>query len=457
MADDAKFLLLPLLLLLACGASALDRPRAPRSRTANSDAQWLDQPLDHFSNTTTTTFRQRWYEVLTHWRAPDGPLILALGGEGPQDTPYGVGDEAEAVARRTGAAVLTLEHRFFGQSLPFAEHTVRNLKYLTVEQELEDLAHFLRWYHAHKGWAARRKTLVLGGSYAGMVAANMRYAHPELVDAAWSSSGVVDAVLNFTAFDLQVAVSLGPVCAELVRRAGEQVEALLRTDNAAAKRLFGAEGMSDDDLLWMLSDASTIPPQYGRASELCTPMAAANDAGESLAVALAAFCNSTFYPKYCAGAGPYLYSDELMRKTAADQDWSAQRAWWWMVCNQLAYAQAYPGELGVRSARIDLAFHKRKCDAVYGPGVWPPDTAAFNAKYGGSHPKATNVFFINASGDPWQWAGVRRTLSKSQQAYLMVGPDVGHCRDLHGPTSTDPVDVKAARLAGEEFVAPLLQ
>ena len=461
-------------LLLALGCRGLDEPRRAMSHaeqvvlaklSANHGPYYYDQVVDHFggSSTSNRTFKQRYYVVDDHWAKPNGPFILYIGGESPLNAPKGVnGDEFEVLAKQNKAAVLSLEHRYFGKSLPFPDLSTEHLRYLDVEQELEDLAGFIRsmqaQVNAEHGLPSthRNKVLIIGGSYAGMVASHARYVHPEVFDVAWSSSGVVDAVYNFTEFDLQVAVSVGQRCAEVLRRATEEVDALLITDNAYVKALFGASGMSDDDLMWMLSDAETLPPQYGKAESLCEPMVAAYDAGEDLAVAFARFCNDTFYPGYCAGAGPYLYSDELMRNTTATEEWSSQRAWWWCVCNQLSYAQSYPGELGIRSPRVSLDFHKRKCDAVYGVGVWPPKTKAFNEKYGAKNPKATNVVYINASQDPWQWAAVRRAISSDKPAYLMTGERVGHCRDLH-VSPDDPVDVLRVRKAAEAFVAKFLQ
>ena len=451
-------------------AVCLDHPKASPKHVMKAPGArayptyYYDQVVDHFggSSTSNRTFKQRYYVMDDYWAKPNGPFILYIAGEGPQEGPAGVNDELEVLAKRSGGVVLTLEHRFFGKSMPFPDLRTEYLRYLDVEQELEDLAAFVKYFqaqvNAEHGLPSthRNKAVSVGGSYAGMVSSHLRYAHPEVIDVAWSSSGVVDAVYNFTEFDLQVALSVGQRCAEVLRRATEEVDALLITDNAYVKALFGASGMSDDDLMWMLSDAETLPPQYGKAESLCEPMVAAYDAGEDLAVAFARFCNDTFYPGYCAGAGPYLYSDELMRNTTATEEWSSQRAWWWCVCNQLSYAQSYPGELGIRSPRVSLDFHKRKCDAVYGVGVWPPKTKAFNEKYGAKNPKATNVVYINASQDPWQWAAVRRAISSDKPAYLMTGERVGHCRDLH-VSPDDPVDVLRVRKAAEAFVAKFLQ
>jgi hypothetical protein len=461
----------PVLLLLLCTLGTALASVYPRfgQRPAASDssaryaAQWLQQPLDHLSATDKTTFAQRYYVVSDYWAAPNGPFILYIAGEGPQDGPGGVDDEITVLAKQNKAAILTLEHRFFGQSLPFTELTTANLRYLNVEQELEDLAYFAKYYQAliNKQYSKTSRNLLLavGGSYAGMIASHLRYRHPDIIDGAWSSSGVVNAVYNFTDFDLQVAVALGQKCAQIVRRASDEIEVMLAggtESNQRVKALFNATGMSDDDLMWMLSDAETLPPQYGMRSRLCDPLEAAFDAGKDIVQAYADVCNGFFYPAFCSGAGPYLYGDALMLETSATTPYAAQRAWWWFVCNELAYAQTYPGPLGIRSPRITLEWHGRKCDTVFGKGVWPPNTVAFNNLYGGAHPKATNVFYINSSQDPWRWAGVLKTLSASQPAYIMTGTEVGHCRDLHKPASTDPIDVVAARTKAETFFKTIL-
>lgn len=182
-----------LLILICFGiANALDRPRGSRvPRLAAYPEKWWQQKLDHFDSSS-PTWPQRYFEVLDNWRAPDGPFILYIAGEGPQDGPAGVGDELAVVAKQNGAAVLTLEHRFFGKSLPFADLSVPHLRFLTVAQELEDLAAFMVFYqktvNAKYGRpeTARNKVLAAGGSYAGMIASHLRFVHPEIVDVAWS-------------------------------------------------------------------------------------------------------------------------------------------------------------------------------------------------------------------------------------------------------------------------------
>ena len=52
----------------------------------------------------------------------------------------------QILAKKFGAAVVSLEHRYYGKSSPFKSHTTENLKYLSSKQTLFDLAVFRQWY-----------------------------------------------------------------------------------------------------------------------------------------------------------------------------------------------------------------------------------------------------------------------------------------------------------------------
>lgn len=73
-----------------------------------------------------------------------GPLILYIGGEGEA---YPAGGFTLKIAKQFKGIVATLEHRFYGESQPFGKnensYSIENLKFLTHEQALEDLANFI--------------------------------------------------------------------------------------------------------------------------------------------------------------------------------------------------------------------------------------------------------------------------------------------------------------------------
>jgi hypothetical protein len=52
------------------------------------------------------------------------------------------------LAKKFGAAVVSLEHRYYGRSLPFKSTTTENLRFLSSKQALFDLAVFRQYYQA---------------------------------------------------------------------------------------------------------------------------------------------------------------------------------------------------------------------------------------------------------------------------------------------------------------------
>ena len=52
----------------------------------------------------------------------------------------------QVLAKKFGAAIVTLEHRYYGESSPFEDLTSENLKYLSSNQALFDLAAFRKFF-----------------------------------------------------------------------------------------------------------------------------------------------------------------------------------------------------------------------------------------------------------------------------------------------------------------------
>jgi hypothetical protein len=58
------------------------------------------------------------------------------------------------LAKQMGAAIYFVEHRYFGESLPFGNNTwdAANLFYLTADQALADYAYFLTELKSTMPW-----------------------------------------------------------------------------------------------------------------------------------------------------------------------------------------------------------------------------------------------------------------------------------------------------------------
>ena len=187
--------------------------------------EWFTQRLNHFKITEQRTWRQRYW---VNWRfyQPGGPTLLMIGGEGEANPEWLEAGSWLTYAREEGAAMVLLEHRYYGHSQPTPDLSVKNLAWLSSRQALADLAAFISHLRVEAGltgaWVA------LGGSYPGSLAAWLRLKYPHLVAGAVSTSGPLRAKADFFEYLEVVEASLDtvPGCAAVVRGAVEKVASL---------------------------------------------------------------------------------------------------------------------------------------------------------------------------------------------------------------------------------------
>lgn len=106
--------------------------------------------------------------------------------------------------------MVALEHRYYGESQPFTNEdggwSVRNLKWLSTKQALADTAYFLEQLGKQPDFPIDN-VVIVGGSYAGAFAAWFKHLYPQHVKAAWSSSGVIEAVEMYDQYDVDLYMS----------------------------------------------------------------------------------------------------------------------------------------------------------------------------------------------------------------------------------------------------------
>lgn len=114
------------------------------------------------------------------------------------------------LAQKTLGMVIILEHRFYGESLPFGNDTFKlpNMKLLTSEQALSDTAYFISMVNKNKMHGIDKNPwITVGGSYPGALSAWFRAKYPHLTIGAIASSAVVEAIENYQMFDEQMYLS----------------------------------------------------------------------------------------------------------------------------------------------------------------------------------------------------------------------------------------------------------
>lgn len=75
--------------------------------------------------------------------------------------------------------------------------SLENLKHLSVDQALADLAKFITWFKANTPGLAHSKVILTGASYAATMAVWMRQKYPDVVTGSWASSGPLLAKVDF--------------------------------------------------------------------------------------------------------------------------------------------------------------------------------------------------------------------------------------------------------------------
>lgn len=121
------------------------------------------------------------------------------------------------VGAEHGALLYSLEHRFYGESQPFGDWATENFEYLNVDQALADVAYFIDNQNKKLGYKA--DWIVIGGSYPGALSAWFKSQYPDHAVGAWSSSGVIKAIKDFAAFDLDIFTRVdqsGPKCTNAI-------------------------------------------------------------------------------------------------------------------------------------------------------------------------------------------------------------------------------------------------
>ena len=142
----------------------------------------------------------------TYFDRENGPIIFYAGNEGDVYTFFdNSGFMTTTLAEQFGALVIFGEHRYYGTSMPFGDESFDkdNLKYLTVEQAMEDYVEFMYDYK-RTNELMDRAVIVGGGSYGGMLSAWLRMKYPHVFQGALAASAPIlffDGYVSPDAYD----------------------------------------------------------------------------------------------------------------------------------------------------------------------------------------------------------------------------------------------------------------
>ncbi|KAI5283929.1 Thymus-specific serine protease, partial [Ascosphaera atra] len=192
---------------IALGASLAAPSLAQPPPNAHVAEANFTQLIDH-RDPSKGTFPQRYWYSSEHWAGPGAPVVITTPGEQSAETFWTFATNKSltgVMAQNVRGATVVLEHRYWGESLPFDQLTEESFKYLTIENAIQDFVHFAKTVQLpfdknHSSNAQHAPWVLSGGSYSGSLAAYTARKEPGTFWAYHATSAPVQAIYNFWQF-----------------------------------------------------------------------------------------------------------------------------------------------------------------------------------------------------------------------------------------------------------------
>ncbi|XP_067306163.1 thymus-specific serine protease [Pseudorasbora parva] len=439
----------------------------------------IHQPLNHFDKKNDKTFPQKFFVNDVYWQHSDGPVFLYIGGEGPLSRFSVLFGHHVEMAERLGALLVSLEHRFYGQSINPDGLETENLRDLSSQQALADLAAFHHYISQRFGLSQRNTWISFGGSYAGALSAWLRGKFPHLIYGAVASSAPVQGQLDFSSYNRVVAYSLmneavggSKRCVEEVKGVFAAVEAaLLMGNETEVGKDFGCcetplKPEDKTELLQSLADIFMGTVQYNEEgvaftiAELCNVMTNKSEAYEQkeeaydrLVKIVAMYRTREKVP--CLDVSRENLVLELSNTKAA----SSYRPWFYQTCTEFGFYQTCEDTRCPFSRMLTLQSQTELCSRLFGisQDSLPVRIDFTNQYYGGNQPQTQRVLYVNGNIDPWSALSVvwNDTMVEDDRVILIDG--TAHCMDMNVDKSVDKPALHQARKEIERRVSMWLK
>lgn len=281
----------------------------PRVKAADYESKQFDNKVDHIKKDDKRTYKQR-YWVSDQYVNPKDPksndlLFVHICGESKCEPETGL---AERLGAQYNARLMTLEHRFYGESFPIKDPSNDDFRYLSSEQALADVRNFLEAQYKAKPF---KKVVLVGCSYAGALVGwyaeqnankNLDGSFVQMGGqlgsflqdekpqgyhiASWASSGVIHPLENFWGFDETVYTMTrrsSETCTNTMQKMvtsldealkkKESRDLILKTMDAKTP----ANKIVDGDIQFFLADMLALPVQYSNRTTACKELESNKD------------------------------------------------------------------------------------------------------------------------------------------------------------------------------------
>ncbi|KAL1311365.1 hypothetical protein AAFC00_001536 [Neodothiora populina] len=445
----------------------------------------FEQYIDH-KNPDLGTFSQLYFWSTEFWGGPGSPIVIFTPGEVAASGYTGYltnRTTTGVVAQKIGAAVIIVEHRYWGQSSPVDVLSTKNMQYLTLENSISDLNHFaqtvrLPFDPRRASRPQKAPWVLMGGSYSGALSAWTASTQPGTFWAYHASSAPVQAISDYWQYFVPVQEGMPQNCSKDVSLVVDHVDAVFHNGTAdeqyALKAMFGlgdlehyddfAAALENGPWLWQGNQFYLNSGffYFCDAVENATPNGTVPGAeGVGLEKALAGYAswfNTTMLPGFCASygyadwQGQYsigcfdTYNASSPQYTDMSLSNGFDRQWTWFLCNEpFGYWQdgAPSDRPSIVSRLVDAQYWIRQCPLSFPPedgytfgiakGETEDEVNSYTKGWDIAHPR---LLYVNGDYDPWREASVSSEfrdggkLASTADHPVVIVPGGFHTSDL---------------------------
>ncbi|RDA89996.1 hypothetical protein CP533_2685 [Ophiocordyceps camponoti-saundersi (nom. inval.)] len=416
------------------------------------------QYINH-KNHSLGTFDQRFWWNTDHWGGPGSPILFQAPGESGVDPQYLRSSPRYLeglLAETNKAALIALEHRYFGESLPFGKKFgVEEMQYLTLENAIEDLIHFansvvLPFDRNGSSKPQNAPWIISGCSYSGALAAWINVLSPGTFWAYHCGSAVVEAISDLSGYNGQVEKAMPRNCSADMKRVAAHFDQVLGGGTSEERSELGKmfnvpSNSSDGDYASVLSNAigTWQNVQFTSGHNNFTIMC---DYVENQ------WPGSNSSVPGADGVGTKRAVEGLSRWTRdisselPQLDKDSQTAWNWFLCNEPFewWPIAGPDDGGIVPKALTRDYFLQSCYNMFPAkdkqtfGIAKGHTVEqVNAKTGGwNKVNTTRLLWVNGELDPWLPATVSSEkrpggpLKSTKEVPVWVIPKGSHCNEI---------------------------
>mmetsp|Transcript_11218 Transcript_11218/g.27581 ORF Transcript_11218/g.27581 Transcript_11218/m.27581 type:complete len:484 (-) Transcript_11218:288-1739(-) len=447
---------------------------------------YYNQTLDHFAQSgVERRWPQRYLLDDSHWGTSgkparcgcQGPILLYTGNEGPIDAFWeGNGFMIDVLAPKFGALLLFVEERYYGKSLPFGAESFMadNIKYLSTEQVIEDLAEIVTHLKSTLDGAHGCPVVAFGGSYGGTLTTFLRASKPDIVIGGLAASAPIGyydkegwAAHNVTEFTWSDIVNrdydeADPRCLEAIHAASEAITSspisvVAKEFNVCSPEALGPN--SPDELfayaLESLPQLDYPYPVGGRpawpVNATCDILVQAMDANGSALISAAATVT-----RFSLGISGKACVPTLPEGPGGiPGDGPGPGSWGWQSCTENLHQFS---ARGIRSYTFSLEDSAGKPCAQLFNDTANLNTTRLTQMYGGYKlgdglAGISNIIWSNGALDPWSGGGFLTPRENAKGNYWIHLQKGAHHLDLRGPHPDDPDEVTKAREMEEDIIS----